>query len=160
MNMRLGMRETCWDWGKEQHLYNTYLPIPASCSQKNSPREPAHTGSSWFPAGHGPAALHTCSADKLWGWEQETTPPATRHHHSSSSGSRKYGEKRGVSEILSSLRSRTLCQVGPESSRAYSCLEISLNISYSLFTQLLKLLLRARLGWQHLAVWVRAWPTL
>lgn len=36
MYMRLGMRKTCWAWGKEQHLYNTYLPISSFLFSKNS----------------------------------------------------------------------------------------------------------------------------
>lgn len=34
--MRLGTWKTCWAWGKQQHLYNTYPPIPSFLFSKDS----------------------------------------------------------------------------------------------------------------------------
>lgn len=90
------MRETCWGWGKEQHLYNTYLPIPSFLLSKNSLQGSQPTQAVAGSLLDTDIAAPQMSADKLWSWEQETPPPATHHHHSSSSGSRKGSKKRGV----------------------------------------------------------------
>ena len=142
VNTRLGMRKTCWGWGKEQHLYNTYLPIPSFLLPKNSLQGSQPTqvvaGSlldvDWL---HCRCALRTSSGSGSR--KQHPLPSAITTCLPVVPGS---VAKRGVfSETLSSLKSRTPCQVRPKSSRARSWLEVSLNISHSLFTQLLKLLL-------------------
>lgn len=119
------MRETCRGWGKEQHLYNTCLPMPRFLLSKHS-----------LPGSQPTQA----AAGSLLDTDE---PPCTRVLRTSSGAGRRRQDllpptittplpmvpgrtaKRGVfSEILSSLGSRTLCQAGPESSRAHSWLEV------------------------------------
>lgn len=88
------MRETCWGWGKEQHLYNTYLPMPSSLLSKHSlpGSQPTQAvAGSLLDTDVLPA--HVCCGQALGLGAGNKT---SCYHCSSSNGSRKDGEKRGV----------------------------------------------------------------
>lgn len=125
MNKRLGVRETCWGWGKEQHLYNTYLPIPSFLLSKHSlpGNQPTQAVAGSLPDTdvlHRTCVLQTSSG--AGSRKQDLLPPSIT---APLPAVPERTAKRGVfSEILSSLGSRRLCRVGPESSRAHSWLEV------------------------------------
>lgn len=109
MNMRPGMKEKCSGWGRSTTFITPVYPCLASCSQKSAACKGAHLHQwelvAWLDTGG--------SADKVWSWEQERTP-ATHHHHPLPLAPGIWPRKGGLfSEVLSFLRSRTLCQVGP-----------------------------------------------
>lgn len=115
------MRETCWGWGKEQHLYNTYLPIPSFLLSKHSLPESQPTQAAAGSLPDTDVLPCTCvlqTSSRAGSRKQDLLPPTIT---TPLPAVPERTAKRGVfSEILSSLGSRTPCQVGPESSRAHS----------------------------------------
>lgn len=111
--------------GKEQHLYNTYLPIPSFLLSKHSlpGNQPTQAAAGSLPDTdvlHRTCVLQTSSG--AGSRKQDLLPPSIT---APLPAVPERTAKRGMfSEILSSLGSRRLCRVGPESSRAHSWLEV------------------------------------
>lgn len=97
--------------GKEHHLYHTCLPMPSFLLSERRSLQ----GSPPTPVGAGCLAGHRwfCRQGLELGAGEDTCHPPSPP---SATGSRNMAQKRGgglFSEVLSFLRSRTLCQVGP-----------------------------------------------
>lgn len=143
MNVRLGMRETCWGWRKEHHLYNTYLPIPSFLLSKTKTKtslqgiQPTWELFACWTQTCCPQMVCRQGLELGAGNNTSCHPPSPLLFH----WFQDVWQKRGCFRRSFLLSGAGPCaRWGPESSGARSWLELGLNISHGLFTQLLKLL--------------------